>query len=106
MAEHLVVERGFWARLFLGRLRLEHHPEVLKVVVQRKGREQVISYSELKSFVVYGRTCRLGLDSQVVLATWLPPSELALFWRAVSAGHWPIARTMCAIVSGRSVLRL
>lgn len=48
MAEHLVVERGFWARLFLGRLRLEHHPEVLKVVVQRKGREQVISYSELK----------------------------------------------------------
>ena len=37
MAEHLVVERGFWARLFLGRLRLEHHPEVLKVVVQRKG---------------------------------------------------------------------
>ena len=95
MAEHLVVERGFWARLFLGRLRLEHHPEVLKVVVQRKGSEQVISYSELKSFVVYGRTCRMGLDSQVVQATWLPPTELALFGRAVSAGLIEYHREAC-----------
>ena len=84
MAEHMVVERGFWARLFFGPLRLEHHPEVLKVVVQRKGSEQVIAYSEIKSITVSRRACFLYHDSGMVHATWLPPAELAAFRQEVA----------------------
>ena len=43
MTEHKGVERGFWGRLFFGPLCLEHHPEVLKLVVRSKRKEQVIS---------------------------------------------------------------
>ena len=95
MAERMVVERGFWAQLFLGPLRLEHHPEVLKVVVQRKGTEQVISYAELKSLRVYGRTCHLRLNSEVVLATWLPPTELKAFSQDVNAALIAYQREAC-----------
>ncbi len=51
MAEHILLERGGWSRLFIGPLCLEYHPKELKLVVRHKGQEQVISYNTLSHAV-------------------------------------------------------
>lgn len=84
MAEHIVLERGFWSRLFFGPLRLEHRPDELKLVVRHKGQEQFISFSELKRFTASGRTLKLELSSASLRFTWLPPQELQAFSAAVN----------------------
>lgn len=86
MAQRTVIERGFWSRLFGGKLRLENRPEVLKLIVTWRGREQVFDYHELRYAQAQGTVCLIALSDRTErYSFWWAQEQVAHFCAALNA---------------------